>query len=425
MFLKEIKLVNFRNIEELKFSFTNYNGEIRPMTLLLGENGTGKSGLLKAIAIITAGSNALGDILSDIDSYVRYGTKSTEIIATLITKKGEERHLELKFNRGDHLKELIRRSYETLDEIDGALEHADRNYFVLGYGASRRLNSDISYSSRSTNLRYVNIATLFDQNASLNPLESWAIDLDYQHGEEGIQTVREVLSDFLGDISFDHIDKENRRIMFKTVYGIVPLNSLSDGYQNVAAWIGDLLYRITNFFRDYKNPLSTRGLLLIDEIDLHLHPKWQRKLLTFLKSKLPNFQIIASTHSPLTAQQAQEGELFVLSNNKDNNIQIAKFAGNPSSKNIDQLLTSDLFKLTSSRSKEVEDLINNRDVILTSAVITKKGKVSSISDSQRKELDKINEQLNSLSISSDYRDDEAMNLIRNFADKIKSNKLSE
>lgn len=424
MFLKSIKLVNFRNIEELEFSFANRNGSIRPMTLLLGENGTGKSGLLKAIAIITAGSNALGDILSDIDSYIKYGTDNASILAVLVNKKGEERHLELNFKKGDHLKELISRSYETLDEIDDALEYTDRNYFVVGYGSSRRLNSENFNNSRST-IRYQNVATIFDPNANLNPLESWAIDLDYKHGEVGMQTVREVLSDFLGDVSFDHIDKETKRLMFKTASGIVPLNSLSDGYQNVAAWIGDLLYRITNFFKDYKNPLSTRGLLLIDEVDLHLHPKWQRRLLNFLKNKLPNFQIVASTHSPLTAQQAKEGELFVLYRGLENAIQIEKFDGNPSAKDINQLLTSDLFGLGSSRSKEVEDLIKVRSELLDKAEISKTGAVEKISDSDRKRLKVINEELNSLSVSNEYEDDEAMNLIRNFAEKIKGNKLSE
>ena len=54
--------------------------------------------------------------------------------------------------------------------------------------------------------------------------------------------------------------------MFDTADGPVSLDDLSDGYQNVAAWVGDLLYRTTGAFDDFSNPLATRGLLLLDEI---------------------------------------------------------------------------------------------------------------------------------------------------------------
>ena len=67
----------------------------------------------------------------------------------------------------------------------------------------------------------------------------------------------------------------------------------------VAAWIGDLLYRITETFEDYRAPLEARGLLLVDEIGLHLHPSWQRQLLDYISRKLPNFQRVVTTHSPM------------------------------------------------------------------------------------------------------------------------------
>ena len=329
MFFKNLKLTNFRNLEDLEISFVKENGDIRELSLLLGENGTGKSGILKAIGIITAGSSALGNILGDPDSWVQNGKKYCEIQATLVTKSKQERNLSLRINRGDHLREVIKRGYETLEEIDNALEHTERNYFILGYGASRRLSNASSRKGSvlpgwSDVYRYDNVATIFDPNAILSPLESWAMDLEYQHGRQGLATVKSVLSEFLGDVRFHRIDKKQKQLLFKTPYGIVPLSSLSDGYQNVAAWIGDLLYRITTTFDDYKNPLNTRGVLLIDEVDLHLHPKWQRRLLDFLKDKLESFQIIATTHSPLTAQQAEEGELLILTKNPDN-----KLSANP------------------------------------------------------------------------------------------------
>jgi hypothetical protein len=182
------------------------------------------------------------------------------------------------------------------------------------------------------------------------------MDLDYLLEDgTGIDTVRSVLSDFLPDIRFHHIDKQMGRLMFETIDGIVPLRSLSDGYQSAAAWIGDLLYRVTEVFEDYKSPLEARGLLLIDEVDLHLHPNWQRQLLSFLGTRLPNFQVIVTTHSPMTAQQANRGELFYLTR-EHRRVRIDQFTGNPRDLLISQLLMTDAFGLESDESLELQEM---------------------------------------------------------------------
>ena len=138
------------------------------------------------------------------------------------------------------------------------------------------------------------------------------MDLHYARGESFLRLIRSALAELLPGATFRDIDKTRRTLVFDTADGPVSLDDLSDGYQNVAAWVGDLLYRTTGAFDDFSNPLATRGLLLLDEIDLHLHVKWQRQLRQFIESKLPKFQIVATTHSPMTAQQAGRGEVHVL-----------------------------------------------------------------------------------------------------------------
>ena len=138
------------------------------------------------------------------------------------------------------------------------------------------------------------------------------MDLHYVRGESFLRLIRSALAELLPDATFRDIDKARKTLVFDTADGPVSLDDLSDGYQNVAAWVGDLLYRTTGAFDDYSNPLATRGLLLIDEIDLHLHVKWQRRLRRFIENKLPNFQTVATTHSPMTAQQAGRGEVRIL-----------------------------------------------------------------------------------------------------------------
>ncbi len=126
---------------------------------------------------------------------------------------------------------------------------------------------------------------MFSPDAALTPIESWAMDLDYRQNQNAMSTIGKVMSQFLRGVKFLKIDKEKKQLIFKTPLGAVPMSQLSDGFQNVASWIGDLLYQVTEVFEDYKSPLRTRGLLLIDEVDLHLHPLWQRDLLAFLRKK--------------------------------------------------------------------------------------------------------------------------------------------
>ncbi len=354
MFLKEVRLTHFRCIDKLDLSFME-GDRIRKRTLLLGENGTGKSNLLKAVALVTAGSNALGDVLGNPEDWIQYGKEFCEIEAVLVTQDKKERHIKLRLERGDRLKDVILRNDESLSEIDDALSHAARNYFVIAYGASRKMAypGTTGKSDNYETLRGGSVATLFDREASLHPLETWAMDLDYREEKSGLATVKRAIDKLLPDIRFYKIDKKNRQLLFKTSDGIVPLELLSDGYQNMAAWIGDLLYRVTETFGDYSNPLNARGLLLIDEVDLHLHPQWQRGLLAFVGNVLKNFQIVVTTHSPFTSQQAGPGELHYLYRDKKK-IQLEQFTGNPKHLLVHQLIMSDVFGLKSDESMEVE-----------------------------------------------------------------------
>jgi predicted ATP-binding protein involved in virulence len=364
MFLKKITLTNFKCLSNIELSFVKTKTTNRKWTLILGENGTGKSNVLKSIALVTSGSNALGELLGNSDNWIKFNEDSCCIEALIQTKRGQERVISLKFNRGDNFSKIISNNRNSLLLIDEAIENAERNYFIVAYGASRRLSNEVfSNFEKSRNARSINVRNLFDNSSTLNPLAAWIIELDYRSGKDGINLVKEALKDFLPGITFHSIDKDKKQVMFETVDGIISLDQLSDGYQNMAAWIGDLLFRVTEAFRDYKNPLEARGLLLIDEVDLHLHPKWQRKLLDFISNKLPNFQVIATTHSPLTAQQADTGELFALRRNDKDDVEIIPFMGSPKTLLINQLLMTPVFGLETDESYEIQEAKKEYEVL--------------------------------------------------------------
>lgn len=360
MFLKEIELINFKCHTHLKIDFSSKHPKkpTRKTTFILGENGTGKSAVLKAIALVTAGSNALADVLGNPDGWIQNKKKQFEINATIVTAEEEERKISLRVSRGQQMREILNENRLTLEQLDNAIKNADRNYFILAYGAGRRLNRTSSKMVEKQSFyrspRSTGIQSLFNNDATLVSLANWAMDLDYSRNSLGLNIIKKALNDFLVEnVKFKRIDRKLGQLIFSTRDGEIPLEQLSDGYQNVAAWVGDLMFNITSSFENYQDPLKARGVLLVDEIDLHLHPKWQRRLHSFLENKLPNFQIIVTTHSPITAQQGRENELYALQRS-DKKIDLVPFIGDPSKMLLHQILMSPVFGISSDESREVE-----------------------------------------------------------------------
>lgn len=245
MFLRRLRLHNIRSIASLDMSFESGTDTARPWTFLLGENGASKSTILRCIALALAGSESLPEILGEHDWWIRTGEQEASIEVEITTAKGDRRNARLEFKRGSGTLSFLTQNKHTLEELDAALAHPARNYFVVGYGVNRRIAPEGSHqfsvsSSMYRTTRSQNMATLFASSASLVSLEQWAIDLDYRQGEKGLNLVRVALDSLLPGVRFAGIDKQNRRLRFDTPDGTLPLNLLSDGYQAMAAWCGDL-----------------------------------------------------------------------------------------------------------------------------------------------------------------------------------------
>jgi Sec-independent protein translocase protein TatA len=361
MFLRRLTLENIRSITDLDIDFQvpGSNNQVRHWTCILGENGTGKSSILRSAALVLAGSDSLPELLGDPGRWIRNGTKAAKITAEVVTQDGREHHIAIELKAGSGLAETLKANAAGLSALDEALKHTKRSYFVVGYGVSRRFPGSTSEKFQSASgkpLRAQSVITLFQADASLRSLEAWAMDLHYRRGAVGLNLIRKVLNTLLPDVKFQGIDKERRQLVFKTADGLVPLAQLSDGYQSVISWYGDLLYRITEVFKDHKKPLEARGLLLLDEVDLHLHPLWQRRVADFLRQTLPNFQCIVTTHSALTAQQCGEGELYVLKRTEDAHIQLNHYEAAPNLLRVDQLLVSPVFGLETGMSVAVQEI---------------------------------------------------------------------
>lgn len=358
MYLVELEIENIRAVRHMRVDFraATPDAKTRRWTVFLGENGCGKSTILKAIALLLAGSEALPDLLGDTSQWIHNAADQAAIRATICTADGSERRISLELNRGDGRDSVIRHNAAGLAQLDAAIRKAERNYFVAGYGAFRRPPGQGAYMGHGARRgRAPQLATLFSVGQDLISLEQWAMDLDYAAGAAGRRIIADALGKLLPGMTFKRIDKASRTVVMSTIDGDIPLGQLSEGYQAMAAWAGDLLFRMTEAFEDRTAPLGARGVLLIDEMDLHLHPVWKRNLVDFLNSAFPNLQIIATTHSPLSVQQCGEGELFVV-RREEKVPTLVPFKGDPSRLRLSELFLSPLIGLDTLDSPRVAAL---------------------------------------------------------------------
>jgi predicted ATP-binding protein involved in virulence len=242
----------------------------------------------------------------------------------------------------------------------------------VGYGAFRRLtrSTQIIVPSLETQARFTNFITQFDEAEPLSVFERWVVYLDYRIAKEknpekvkqqrdmGITAINQVLPE---DARFHSVTSEGR-ILFNVGGQIVPTISLSDGYRSILALAGDLIWRLIQSFPDSENPLNECGVVLIDELDIHLHPKWQRQVASVLRRTFPNMQFIVATHSPLVAAGAGDDAL-TLKFNFQHGKSIIEHVPDVAAMNVDRILQSPAFGLLSTYSPETERRIERYDAL--------------------------------------------------------------
>jgi predicted ATP-binding protein involved in virulence len=227
-------------------------------------------------------------------------------------------------------------------------------------------------------------ANLFNSNAQLRNAEEWLLGLDYsaskpskiQQTQKGrLSQAKRILIDILPDVLDIRFttptEKRPRpRIEFETHYGWVPLGQLGHGYQTLIAWMVDFASRMVDRYPDSKNPLAEPAVVLVDEIDLHLHPTWQRKVMSHLTTLFPNTQFIVTAHSPLIVQAAANANIALLRREGDH-VVIDNDVENIRGWRIDQILTSDLYGLETARPPDMEEDLKRRKKLLTKNRLTK------------------------------------------------------
>ena len=177
-------------------------------------------------------------------------------------------------------------------------------------------------------------ATLFREDAALSESEEWlrrmyARSLEQRHEQRPTGEIQQVLDgvqELLGDGLLPHGMKVSRitvdHVYVKDERGVeLPMRDISDGCRSIYATILDLVHGMFEVYGseflfgrdDEDRPIVIPpGVVIIDEIEAHLHPSWQRDIPEWLKRHFPNIQFLVSSHSPLIAQSADPNGLFIL-----------------------------------------------------------------------------------------------------------------
>lgn len=213
----------------------------------------------------------------------------------------------------------------------GPWAETTRGWFCAGYGPFRRLvgGSGEAYRVMLAQGPASRMATLFHEDASLAEGVSWLIDLRLRQLEKqpGVGDLLKAVLRLLGDGLLPdgfQIKKVTSDGVWVTRRGQAgsgyPLREMSDGYRTVAALVLDIVRQIHAVYgaldtepRDGGGlAVTAPGVVLIDEVDAHLHVTWQRKIGTWLREHFPHIQFIVSSHSPYICQAADEGSLIRL-----------------------------------------------------------------------------------------------------------------
>jgi hypothetical protein len=311
--LAVVELTNVRGFEDLTLTLTATDADRRrrafpreQAVVVIGRNGTNKSTLLRAIAIGVASLSDASAMLSvALGSLIRAGTSQATIRLTYAFETGETVVATKKIGKSS-------RGADECKSIEGP--SADElNLLVCGYGAARGITG--TDSGREYRV-FDAVATLFDYRRELLAPELTLRRLaDYIDDDERYRMTLSRIARLIG-LEDPHAEIATARgggvvVSSRDVGTNVPLEGLADGYRVAFNWIMDLFGRALRPGW-LTSEGSVAGLVLIDEIDQHLHPELQTQVVTELTRTFPNSQFVVTTHSPLVALGAHPSQLVVL-----------------------------------------------------------------------------------------------------------------
>lgn len=337
MRIDRLRVRNFRCFDDRAFTFDS------DFSVLIGRNGTGKTAALEALAV------AVGSWLLGIPGYQSRGIQKEDIrwvpqfVGDQLTFEvaPDETRVEAEGavggqpvgwarSRRSAGKTRTAEANELRDLAGDAYRAVQRGESVtlpvlVYYGAGRlwqatRLPRERQELSRDERRRAEGYRSAIDPRCSPRTLQRWMrlqaqIRLEEEVETHGLRLVRRAMTTMTeGAEDVDYRGRWKDIVAFFGKDDTQPFGRLSAGQRNMLALAGDLAMRISRLNPHLEDRAldETPGVVLIDEIDLHLHPSWQRHIVDDLRRTFPKVQFIATTHSPFIVQSLQAGELIDL-----------------------------------------------------------------------------------------------------------------
>lgn len=325
-----LELRNFRNMHNHKISFENRN-----FVVLIGDNGSGKTSVLEAVTkafvpVLRAVNNEAVKKCDLTNSDIQSGTSGTTV--TIGISLGGEQYVwanrrrfsaqipfESTTERGaaqNDLKSLKAKYMEYMEKKKLPL--------VLYYGTDRIIrdvpqrghikNFEVADSLRNCfdNINY--FRDFYDWFKTEEDIELRRLRENAEYKNPKLNCVRMALERMIKGYTNLRIELSPSRMLLTNEEGIdLQVDQLSGGYKAVLSVVADIAKRMSVANPESVNPLEEEAVILIDELDLHLHPKWQKTIVEDLKRTFPNCQFIISTHSPFIIQSLSASELFDMS----------------------------------------------------------------------------------------------------------------
>ena len=397
MRIDKIEIENFKLFDKVEFNFNAH------FNLIIGINGSGKSSLLRALAVALGGwanayikdDNNLRPIEKNEIREIQKDGRFDKTKDTLIKTYGEARVINRYSNDRKANVEWTRRRKENQDtSLSGSIQYENPadgtfstwyslNFNTLGsdilnyvdkgrtfdlpliavyecdrlWLAKNQLN--IEASAKAQYSRFDPYVDCFHTGASHQAIGEWLLkhelaSLQLKEETPVLLSIKNAVRDALEnctDISFDF---EEGRVIVDFEDKSIPFEHLSDGQRTILGLFCDIARRAAILNPHFGGEASekTSGVVLIDELDLHLHPKWQMKIIGDLQKVFPNIHFICTTHSPILLRSIEKEKIIILEDGKQSQSEIFS-----KGRDINSILYD--FMGVPKRTQEYEDKVDN------------------------------------------------------------------
>lgn len=341
MYLRKLELKDFRGFASLQWEVAE--GEEAGWHVLMGPNGAGKTSVLRAIAIGIIGPNEFSTLRRPFTDFIRSGEN---VNATSIDfRLYQDNHWDFWSGRGatapaklirgrvflfSHSEERTTGHAGLGKYISRTVWGSGKGWFSAAFGPMRRFTGGSPESLRLFHAfpRLARHLSVFGEDIALTEALEWLKELRYKQIENSINGIKDIRLDQIREFTnqdgflpygakLAHISSEG--VSFIDGNGVtLPILELSDGYRAVLSLTFELIrqmadcYGAERLFSADKRQIVAPGVVLIDEVDAHLHPSWQRQIGPWLTKLFPQVQFIVTTHSPYVCQSAVHGSVWVL-----------------------------------------------------------------------------------------------------------------